>query len=111
MNHSISFDQLTFGEKIGEFNHVVRGKWNGKQVVTKKYLAATEKVEREYRELKNANHENIIFLYGISYHNEFVYFVMEYMDGGSLHDLIHCQKQIKYDQAHVINWALQCARY
>lgn len=34
---------------------------------------------------------------------------MEYADGGSLHNLLHCSTYIKYTASHALSWARQCA--
>lgn len=35
---------------------------------------------------------------------------MEFAEGGSLYNVLHCTPQVEYTAAHAISWALQCAR-
>ncbi|ALC45991.1 Takl2 [Drosophila busckii] len=109
---TINFAQITLGIEIGKgtFGKVYKAKWLNKDVAVKKiYLGVDEEVtRREFQLLSRANHENIIFLHGISLHDHNTYLIMEYMDGGSLSDFLHVKKT-KYDLRHIFNWARQCA--
>lgn len=69
-----------------------------------------ESVEREFKQLSRANHENIIFLHGISIHEDIHYLIMEYADGGSLFNLLHKEPLEEYTLNHVISWTLQAAK-
>lgn len=34
---------------------------------------------------------------------------MEYAEGGSLYNVLHCNPKLRYNMAHAMSWAKQCA--
>ncbi|KAK0606404.1 hypothetical protein LWI29_037360 [Acer saccharum] len=81
---------------------------NGETVAIKKMI---KNVCKEVNLLKKINHFNIISLYGACGHHEVFYLVYEFMENGSLKDLLHkksapeveswnCRIQIAVDVAH-----------
>lgn len=63
----------------------------------------------EVRQLSRVIHPNIVKLYGACTKNP-VCLVMEYAEGGSLYNVLHCNPQPQYTAGHAMSWALQCAR-
>ncbi|KAM8704906.1 hypothetical protein ACLKA7_009376 [Drosophila subpalustris] len=111
---TIDFANIKLESEIGEgtFGKVYKAQWRNKCVAVKRiYLNVNEEhVEREFRQLSRANHINIIFLHGISIHEDIHYLIMEYADGGSLFNFLHREPRAEYSLNHVINWALQAAK-
>ncbi|XP_034485835.1 mitogen-activated protein kinase kinase kinase 7 isoform X2 [Drosophila innubila] len=111
---TIDFANIKLSDEIGEgtFGKVYKAQWRNKCVAVKRiYLNVNEEyVEREFKQLSRANHINIIFLHGISIHEDIHYLIMEYADGGSLFNFLHKVPRLEYSLNHVINWALQAAK-
>lgn len=63
----------------------------------------------EVRQLSRVNHENIVRLYGACTTKEPICLVMEYAEGGSLYNVLHCSVY-DYTIAHALSWAYQCAK-
>lgn len=63
----------------------------------------------EVRQLSRVSHRNIVRLYGACTRGTNFCLVMEYADGGSLYNLLHCRPKPKYTASHAMSWALQCA--
>lgn len=54
-------------------------------------------------------HQNIVALYGACTKRPHVCLVMEYAEGGSLYNVLHCNPKPYYTAAHAMSWARQCA--
>lgn len=54
-------------------------------------------------------HPNIVALYGACTKRPNVCLVMEYAEGGSLYNVLHCNPKLRYTAAHAMSWAKQCA--
>lgn len=63
----------------------------------------------EVRQLSRVSHPNIVRLYGACTKGAHVCLVMEFAEGGSLYNVLHCHPKPKYTPAHAMSWALQCA--
>jgi hypothetical protein len=67
-----------------------------------------ENLQLQVRQMSRVNHPNIIRLYGVSL-REPSFIVMEYADGGSLYDYLHCKPKRPYKASHAMSWAKQTA--
>lgn len=63
----------------------------------------------EVRQLSRVSHKNIVRLYGACTKGAHVCLVMEYAEGGSLFNVLHCRPKPKYTPGHAMSWARQCA--
>ena len=61
------------------------------------------------RQLSRVTHPNIVALYGACTNKPHVCLVMEYAEGGSLYNVLHCNPKPKYTAGHAMSWAKQCA--
>lgn len=95
----------------GSFGTVYKGKWRGIFVAVKYIEHETERDAflTEVRQLSRVEHPNIVALYGACSKRPNVCLVMEYAEGGSLYNILHCSPRVKYTAAHAMSWALQCA--
>lgn len=86
--------------------------WRGKYVAVKHIESETERqaFTTEVRLLSRVEHENIVKLYGACTQGVHVCLVMEYAEGGSLYNVLHCSPKPKYTAGHAVSWALQCAQ-
>lgn len=96
----------------GSFGVVYKGKWKGKDVAVKNITTESERKAFgvEVRQLSRVNHENIVTLYGACTKGPNICLVMEYAEGGSLYNVLHCAPRVHYHIAHAMSWCLQCAR-
>lgn len=86
---------------------------DGSRVAVKKMRLGdrTQRVQDECRLLSRAKHENIISMYGYTMpDNEQLYLIMEYVEGGTLSNLLHNSDEIEYTIKDVINWFLQITK-
>lgn len=87
-----------------------RAFWRGEEIAVKLFDYFNKFAEREITHLARLKHENIIKVYGTSSDGEDTYLLMEYVDGGSLHDLLHGREQRKFSVEEAVNLARQCAK-
>ncbi|XP_052835402.1 mitogen-activated protein kinase kinase kinase 7 isoform X1 [Drosophila gunungcola] len=110
----IPFEEFKLGKGVGtgSFGSVFVADWRNRVIAVKRIRAGCEdrKIDREINQLARVDHENIIKLYGISKHEDRVYLLMEYVDGGSLFSFLHAQSKPSYSLAHALNWSLQIAQ-
>lgn len=110
----IVYQEITLLEIVGRgtFGTVCKGQWRGKYVAVKLIVTEQERkaFEGEVRQLSRVSHPNIVTLYGACTHPSNVCLVMEYAEGGSLYNVLHCMPEVHYTAAHAISWTLQCAR-
>ncbi|XP_043281270.1 mitogen-activated protein kinase kinase kinase 7-like [Venturia canescens] len=108
----IDYDEIETEEVVGKgsFGVVWKGRWRGRYVAIKHIDTEGERraFAVEVRQLSRVAHPNIVRLYGACTRNP-VCLVMEYAEGGSLYNVLHCEPQPRYTAAHAISWALQCA--
>lgn len=95
----------------GSFGTVHKALWRN-QFVAVKYIE--QESERnaftvEVRQLSRVAHPNIVSLYGACTRRPNVCLVMEYAEGGSLYNVLHCNPKPRYTAAHAMSWAKQCA--
>ncbi|OWR51860.1 mitogen-activated protein kinase kinase kinase 7 [Danaus plexippus plexippus] len=95
----------------GAFGVVWKGLWRNTFVAVKHINSESEKREFaiEVRQLSRVSHPNIVRLYGACTQGAHVCLVMEYAEGGSLYNVLHCRPKPKYSAAHAMSWARQCA--
>ncbi|PSN51419.1 Mitogen-activated protein kinase kinase kinase 7 [Blattella germanica] len=109
----IEYNEIEKIEVVGKgsFGVVWKGKWRDTYVAVKHIDSEAEKkaFAVEVRQLSRVSHPNIVKLYGACTHNP-VCLVMEYAEGGSLYNVLHCRPLPRYTAGHAINWALQCAQ-
>ena len=109
----INYDEIETEQVVGKgsFGVVWKGKWRGQYVAVKYINSEGEKkaFTVEVRQLSRVMHPNIVKLYGACTRNP-VCLVMEYAEGGSLYNVLHCNPQPRYTAGHAMSWALQCAR-
>ncbi|EDV95141.1 mitogen-activated protein kinase kinase kinase 7 [Drosophila grimshawi] len=110
---NVAFSEITLGEKVGHgsFGVVSKAMWSNKLVAVKEFFASAEQkdIDKEVKQLSRVKHDNIIALYGICYAQQATYLIMEYAEGGSLHNFLHGKVKPAYSLAHAMSWALQCA--
>lgn len=63
----------------------------------------------QVRQLSRVAHPNIIALFGACTKRSHVCLVMEFAEGGSLYNALHCNPKPWYSAAHAMSWARQCA--
>ena len=112
----INFDKIHFEDLIGQggFGKVYRARVKGRCVAVKEPIYyASSKIRNINQEIIDEasiqfqlHHRNIIELFGISFHNEKVFLVMEYARGGSLRELI---SQRTLSPNVIIKFAIQIA--
>ncbi|XP_015595655.1 mitogen-activated protein kinase kinase kinase 7 isoform X2 [Cephus cinctus] len=109
----IDYNEIETEEVVGKgsFGVVWKGRWRGRYVAVKHINSEGEKkaFTVEVRQLSRVIHPNIVKLYGACTKNP-VCLVMEYAEGGSLYNVLHCNPQPHYTAGHAMSWALQCAR-
>lgn len=109
----INYNEIEKLEVVGKgsFGVVWKGKWRDSYVAVKHIDSEAEKkaFAIEVRQLSRVSHPNIVKLYGACTQNP-VCLVMEYAEGGSLYNVLHCRPQPTYTAGHAISWALQCAK-
>ncbi|XP_078038049.1 mitogen-activated protein kinase kinase kinase 7 [Augochlora pura] len=109
----INYDEIETEQIVGKgsFGVVWKGKWKGQYVAVKYINSEGERkaFTVEVRQLSRVVHPNIVKLYGACTKNP-VCLVMEYAEGGSLYNVLHCNPQPQYTAGHAMSWALQCAR-
>jgi len=94
---SLIIENIIIQEKLGEgnFGSVSKGLLNDKTIVALKQLkdnSKTKELIEEAKVLQKLRHPNIIQFFGIYYENEIPLLVMEFMDKGSLLDLLQIRK-------------------
>ncbi|XP_011297479.1 mitogen-activated protein kinase kinase kinase 7 [Fopius arisanus] len=109
----IDFREIQTEEFVGKgsFGVVYKAKWRGRYVAIKHINTEGERraFTVEVRQLSRVSHPNIVRLYGACTTDP-VCLVMEYAEGGSLYNVLHCEPKPHYTAGHAISWALQCAR-
>ncbi|XP_016954585.1 mitogen-activated protein kinase kinase kinase 7 isoform X1 [Drosophila biarmipes] len=109
----VDFSELTLREKVGHGSYgvVCKAVWRDKLVAVKEFFASAEQkdIEKEVKQLSRVKHANIIALHGISSYQQATYLIMEYAEGGSLHNFLHGKVKPAYSLAHAMSWARQCA--
>ncbi|XP_034662335.1 mitogen-activated protein kinase kinase kinase 7 [Drosophila subobscura] len=109
----IPFADIALGEILGRgyYGLVYKALWGDLPIAVKQIKQGFEDKEfkREVKQLSKVSHENIIQLYGVSVHEKTVHLLIEYVEGGSLHNFLHAEWQPSYTLAHAISWALQIA--
>lgn len=85
--------------------------WRNQLVAVKEFFASAEQkdIEKEVKQLSRVKHPNIIALHGICLAQQATYLIMEYAEGGSLHNFLHGKVKPAYSLAHAMSWARQCA--
>ncbi|XP_012229560.1 mitogen-activated protein kinase kinase kinase 7-like [Linepithema humile] len=109
----IDYNEIETEQVVGKgsFGVVWKGKWRGQDVAVKHINSEGERkaFTVEVRQLSRVAHPNIVKLYGACTKNP-VCLVMEYAEGGSLYNVLHCNPQPHYTTSHAMSWTLQCAR-
>ncbi|KAM7349123.1 TGF-beta activated kinase 1 [Cochliomyia hominivorax] len=109
----IDYSEITLKEKVGHgtFGVVFKAVWRDRYVAVKEFEPTSEQkaIETEVKQLSRVNHSNIIALYGISNYQLTNFLIMEYAEGGSLHQFLHGKVKPYYSTAHAMSWARQCA--
>lgn len=109
----VDFSEITLREKVGHGSYgvVCKAVWRDKLVAVKEFFASAEQkdIEKEVKQLSRVKHPNIIALHGISSYQQATYLIMEFAEGGSLHNFLHGKVKPAYSLAHAMSWARQCA--
>lgn len=93
----------------GSFGSVYKANWRNGVVAVKALSALPDKGPLvEVRYLSRVQHPNIIRLYATCVKGPNVCLIMEYGEGGSLYNLLHCSR-IKYTASNAMSWCRQCA--
>ncbi len=105
----VEFDQVVRERKIGAggFGEVFKGSLNGEEVAIKRVLDMDERKARtflrEINTMSRLQHPNITVLVGVAVSNEDCYLLTEYVQRGSLFDLLHSKKRkVRMSWANVI---------
>lgn len=95
----------------GSYGTVYKAEWRDRFVAVKKFEANADQkaIETEVKQLSRVRHKNIIALYGISIEHKSKFLIMEYAEGGSLHNFLHGKIKPYYSTSHAMSWAHQCA--
>ncbi|XP_077294350.1 TGF-beta activated kinase 1 isoform X2 [Arctopsyche grandis] len=113
-----SIDQIDFAEiryirvvGKGTFGVVWKALWRGTYVAVKNIESEAERkaFNVEARQLSRVSHPNIVKLYGVCTKDANFCLVMEFAEGGSLYNALHCSPKPTYQAAHAMSWARQCA--
>lgn len=108
----INYDEIEKLEVVGKgsFGIVYRGRWRNNYVAVKHIDTEAERkaFTVEVRQLSRVNHPNIVKLFGACTSNP-VCLVMEFAEGGSLYNVLHCKPMPQYTLGHAVSWTLQCA--
>lgn len=96
----------------GSFGVVYKGSWRGNDVAVKNITSDADRkaFAVEVRQLSRVKHENIVKLYGACTKGPTTCLVMEYAEGGSLFNVLHCAPKVHYTIAHALSWVYQCAK-
>jgi len=109
----IDYNEIQILEIVGKgsFGVVYKGRWRGEHVAVKHIESEAERkaFAIELRQLSRVCHANIVKLHGACTIDPFC-LVMEFAEGGSLYNVLHCPPKPTYNAGHAISWALQCAR-
>ncbi|GIY57148.1 mitogen-activated protein kinase kinase kinase 7 [Caerostris darwini] len=107
----IDFKEIKLERVVGKgsYGTVRKGKWQNLDVAIKMINTAQEKMAFivEVQQLSRVNHPNIVKLYGACTKTP-VCLVMEYAEGGSLYNVLHCSN-VEYTLDDAISWLLQTA--
>jgi hypothetical protein len=105
----VEFDQVVRERKIGAggFGEVFKGSLNGEEVAIKRVLDMDERKARtflrEINTMSRLQHPNITILVGVAVSNDDCYLLTEYVQRGSLFDLLHSKKRkVRLSWANVI---------
>uniref|UniRef100_A0A1I7RLA6 Mitogen-activated protein kinase kinase kinase n=1 Tax=Bursaphelenchus xylophilus TaxID=6326 RepID=A0A1I7RLA6_BURXY len=92
----------------GSYGTVVQGLFRGRPVAVKLLESDLDRehIDNEAKVLHSFKHENIIRFYATFYGLQSG-LLLELMEGGSLHELLHQNKHIQYFACHLIGWAQQ----
>lgn len=95
----------------GSFGTVFKALWRNIYVAVKYFEQNSEQnaFTDEIRQLSKVSHRNIVILYGACTKKPRVCLVMEFAEGGSLYNVLHCNPKPYYTAAHAMSWAKQCA--
>ncbi|XP_037028070.1 mitogen-activated protein kinase kinase kinase 7 [Bradysia coprophila] len=109
----IDFNEIRQLEVVGKgsFGTVYKAVWREKYVAVKYIEQESERnaFTIEVRQLSRVAHPNIVALFGACTKRPHVCLVMEYAEGGSLYNVLHCNPKPYYTAAHAMSWARQCA--
>ncbi|TKR86578.1 hypothetical protein L596_011145 [Steinernema carpocapsae] len=95
----------------GAYGEVVRGMYRQRRCAVKLKLQGDfSHLTDEAKMLYQLRHEGIVELYGVMPGTGLQGLVIEFMEGGSLHQLLHDKEHLEYTTQSVVWWALQCAR-
>ncbi|XP_017872134.1 PREDICTED: mitogen-activated protein kinase kinase kinase 7 [Drosophila arizonae] len=110
---TVDFREIDLREKVGHGSYgvVCKAIWRNQLVAVKEFFASAEQkdIEKEVKQLSRVKHPNIIALHGICLAQQATYLIMEYAEGGSLHNFLHGKVKPAYSLAHAMSWARQCA--
>ncbi|BFF91549.1 putative mitogen-activated protein kinase kinase kinase 7-like [Drosophila madeirensis] len=112
MATKLDFSELQISQRLGcgGFGAVYSGRWRNQKIAVKKfYEGIKESIEREITQLARVAHENIVKLFGMATYRDETYLLMEYVEGGSLHDFLYGAVRREYTVMEATSWALQCA--
>lgn len=96
----------------GQFGVIYQGKYKNKDVAIKEVIRSRDEmqeVDLEIEILRTIRHANVIEFYGYASENLKLYLVMEFMDGGSLHKVVH-DSNVSYELQEIINWICQAVK-
>jgi len=100
-DEEIQVEDLTYGQQLGSggFGAVFVGNWRGTEVAIKKIFVSDSassrllaELEAEVAALRDLQHERLVRFIGASLRPPDLLIVTEFMNGGSLHHVLHVQK-------------------
>eukprot|EP00727_Mastigamoeba_balamuthi_P007171 m51a1_g3074 putative protein kinase (587) ;mRNA; f:32885-35224 len=109
----IPYNELELGKKLGEGTFVYRAKWRGTPVAVKVLKSnVTSDVLRDFRSevglMGRMRHPNVVLFLGASTHSTRHTIVSEFLEGGSLHELLH-EKGRRLDMRMTLRLAKQAS--
>uniref|UniRef100_A0AC34QRH2 Mitogen-activated protein kinase kinase kinase n=1 Tax=Panagrolaimus sp. JU765 TaxID=591449 RepID=A0AC34QRH2_9BILA len=95
----------------GSYGTVVEVRFKGRRAALKMLApnVSHKAVSTEAKLLHFLSHRNIIELYAVYKSGDKTGLLLELMPGGSLHQLLHNHRQVRYYADHALGWAFQSA--
>jgi len=113
----VRFEEIKILDSLGsgEFGHVFRGTWKGKEVAIKQLFwdgntktNALQELRKEAENFRNLDHPRLVKFIGACFEPPHLCLLMEYVSYGSLYYALHVSK-LKFPFRNACNMSLQLA--